>query len=373
MIKIEKVNSVKQIKQFIDFPHDHYLGDPNYVPELYISQRNMLNTKKHPFYEHSKLELFLAYKNGKLSGRIAAIRNNNHNKFTGNNDGFFGFFEVIQDYEVAKLLFDTAIDWLKNEGLKNVIGPTSFSTNEIFGWHIDAYDLPPMLSMAYNKSYYPEFAEKYGFIKNTDHFAYYMHTDNVSEKSMRISEALEARLKTKGITLRIVNMKKFNEEVEKSHHVYNSAWDKNTGFVPMTFNEFKYLCNDMKAIIEPGLCCIAEHEGRFIGFSFSFPDLNQVLKNVKRGRLFPFGIFKLLFRRKKINNLRVVVLGVIEGYRKLGIEACFYARIINYCKKHNMLGGEASLILENNEMMNQALINIKGEIYKTYRMYKLPL
>ena len=141
----------------------------------------------------------------------------------------------------------------------------------------------------------------------------------------------------------------------------------------MTFNEFKYLCNDMKAIIEPGLCCIAEHEGKFIGFSFSFPDLNQVLKNVKRGRLFPFGIFKLLFRRKKINNLRVVVLGVIDGYRKLGIEACFYARIINYCKKHNMLGGEASLILENNEMMNQALINIKGEIYKTYRMYKLPL
>ena len=373
MLRVEKITYPEKIKEFIDFPHDLYAGDPNYVPELFIAQKDMLNPKKHPFYEHSKLQLFLAYKDRKIVGRIAAIRNNNHNQFTGNKDGFFGFFESINDYEVAKLLFDAAADWIRKEGLQAVIGPCSFSTNEIFGWHIDAYDLPPMISIAYNKDYYPGFADRYGFTKNTDHFAYYLSDQSVSEKSMRVSEAFETRLKAKGITIRTVNMKKFKEEAEKAHQVYNAAWGKNTGFVPMTYNEFMHLCNDMKTVMEPELCFVAEHEGKFIGFSFSFPDINQVLKDVKRGRLLPFGIFKLLFDRKKINKMRIVVLGVIEGYRKLGIEACFYARTISYAKKNGIIGAEASLILENNEMMNQGLVNINAHIYKTYRVYRLPL
>ena len=373
MITIEKINYPKKLKEFIDFPHDLYEGDPNYVPELFISQKSMLNTKKHPFYEHSKLQLFIAYKDSKIVGRIAAIRNNNHNKHTASNDGFFGFFECIDDYEVAKRLFDAASDWIKQEGLTQILGPASFSTNEFFGWHIDAFDLPPMVAIAYNKPYYPVFAERYGFTKNTDHYAYYMTDMEVSDKSIRVSDAFENRLKTKGITIRTVNMKKFKEESEKAQHVYNSAWGKNTGFVPMTYNEFMYLCNDMKAIMEPELCFVAEYEGKFIGFAFSFPDINQVLKDVKRGRLLPFGIFKLLFNRKKINKMRVVVLGVIEGYRKLGIEAVFFAKTIMAAKKLNIREAEASLILENNEMMNQSLVNINAHIYKTYRMYKLAL
>lgn len=373
MTTIEKVKSSKQLKKFIDFPHDLYEGDPNYVPELYIAQKDMLNPKKHPFFQHSKLDLFLAYQNKKIVGRIAAIRNNNHIQFTGNEEGFFGFFESINDYEVAKLLFDTAVDWVKKEGLTNIIGPTSFSTNEIFGWHLDAYDLPPMVSMAYNKDYYPGFADKYGFTKKTDHFAYYMTTESISQRALKVCDAIEVRLKTKGIVIRTVNMKKFIEEAEKSHSVYNSAWDKNTGFVPMSYDEFIHLCKEMKTIMDPELCYIAECDGKFIGFSFSFPDINQVLKDVKRGRLLPTGIFKLLFNRGKINKIRIVVLGVIEGYRKLGIEACFYARCIKYAMKNNIIAAEASLILENNEMMNKALIDINAHVYKTYRLYQLPV
>jgi hypothetical protein len=373
MITIEKINYPDKLKEFIDFPHELYAGDPNYVPELYVAQRDMLNPKKHPFYEHSSLQMFLAYKDGKLVGRIAAIRNNNHNAFTKGNDGFFGFFESINDYEVAKLLFDTAINWLKQEGFTTAIGPVSFSTNEIFGWHIDAFDKPPMIAMGYNKPYYPGFAERYGFTKSSDHFAYYMTGDTLSQKSLRVSEAFENRLKTKGITIRAVNVKKFKEEAEKAHQVYNSAWDKNAGFVPMTYNEFMHLCNDMKPVMIADLCFIAEHEGKFIGLSFSLPDINQVLKDVRKGRLLPFGIFKLLFNRKKINKMRVVVMGVVEGYRKLGIEACFYAKTITNAKKNRIYEAEASLILEDNEMMNQALININAHVYKTYRIYKLSL
>lgn len=373
MITIENIKYPNKLKEFIDFPHDLYAGDPNYVPELFIAQRDMLNPAKHPFFEHSKVELFLAYKDGKLVGRIAAIRNNNHNKHTNGNDGFFGFFECIDDYEVAKKLFDTAADWARKEGLTRMLGPTSFSTNEIFGWHIDAHDLPPMIAMGYNKSYYPGFADRYGFTTYTNHAAYYMTDKSVSQKSLKVAAAFEERLKTKGITIRPVNMKEFKQEAEKAHLVFNSAWGKNSGFVPMTYNEFMHLCNDMKQVMEPKLCFVAEHDGKFIGFSFSFPDINQVLKDVKRGRLLPFGIFKLLFGRKKINKMRVVVLGVIEGYRKMGIEACFFAKTIDYALKNGIVAAEASLILENNEMMNQALININAHVYKKYRVYQLPL
>ncbi len=371
MIRIEKITFPHKIKEFIDFPHDLYKEDPNYVPELYVAQSDLLNPKKNPFFEHSNMQLFLAYKDTKLVGRIAAIRNNTHIEFTGNKDGFFGFFEAIDDYEVAKNLFDAAKEWIKKEGLTAIIGPTSPSTNEIFGWHIDAFNLPPMMAMGYNKPYYSGFAEKYGFAKKVDFYAYYVTSEQVSEKAIRVSGAFEERLKAKGITIRTVNMKKFTEEAEKAHFVFNNAWEKNLAFVPMTKNEFMHLCNDMKTIMDPNLCLVAEHEGKIIGFSFSFPDINQVLKDVKRGRLLPTGIFKLLFNRGKIDKMRVVVLGVIEGYRKMGIEACFYAKTITNGRARGINAAEASLILETNEMMNQALININAKVYKTYRLYQL--
>lgn len=373
MLRIEKIVYPHKIKEFIDFPHELYKGDPAYVPEIYLGQKDLLNPKKHPFFEHSKLDMFLAYKGDEPVGRIAAIRNNNHIKHTGKQEGFFGFFECIEDYEVAKLLFDTAKDWVKKEGLEVIVGPTSFSTNEIFAWHIDAFDIPPMMSMGYNKPYYPRFAEQYGFKKKTDLFAYNISHDKMDEKSIRVSKAFEERLKTKGITIRTVNLKTFKEDAERANAVFNSAWEKNTSFVPMTKNEFMHLANDMKMIMEPSLCFLAEHEGKLIGFSFSFPDVNQVLRTVKKGRLLPTGIFKLLFGRKKIKKIRVVVLGVVEGYRKMGIEACFYAKTMQWCKDHGITNAEASLILETNEMMNQGLININAEVYKTYRLYELAL
>ena len=371
MVTIEKITFPHKIKDFIDFPHDLYAGDPNYVPELFLAQKDLLNPKKHPFYEHATLQMFLAYKNNKLVGRIAAIKNGTHLEFTKTKEGFFGFFECIEDYEVAKTLFDAAKDWIKQQGLDTIIGPTSFSTNEVFGWHIDAFDIPPMMVMGYNKPYYMGFAERYGFTKKVDFYAYYIKDNTLSDKSLRVVDAFEARLKTKGITIRTVNMKKFTEEAEQAHQVFNSAWDKNMGFVPMTKNEFMHLCNEMKMIMNPDLCFVAEHEGKMIGFSFSFPDINQIFKTIKRGRLLPTGIFKLLFGRKKINKIRVVVLGVVEGYRKQGIEACFYAKTIKYCLNNGIVAAEASLILETNEMMNQALININAEVYKTYRLYQL--
>lgn len=371
MIKVVPVTSKKQLATFIDFPHDLYADDPNYVPELHIAQKDILTPGKHPFHEHSSLQCFLAIdEKGKIHGRIAAIANNNHNKYNQANDGFFGFFDCYNNKSVAKALFDEAEKWLKEKGFSTMIGPVNPSTNETVGTLIDGFDKPPVAMMTYNYDYYPKLIEENGLNKKVDLFAYDIQYATVSDRAIKLQDALLKRLEQKKITIRPINVKAFKTEVDAVRKIYNSAWDKNLGFVPMTEKEFNYMAKDLKLVLDPDFCLVAEHEGKMVGFALALPDINQVLIKVPRGRLLPTGIFKLLFGRKKINYFRIITLGVIEEYRRLGIEACFYASIIKAAGRKNVKGGEGSWILETNEMMNKGLQNINGKIYKTYRIYE---
>src|ERR1700704_6137332 len=182
-ITVKKIESPGEVKKFIDFPHDLYTGDPNYVPELYISQEKLFNRKKNPFFQHADVDLFLAFKDGKIAGRIAAIDNRGYKKYTGNNDGFFGFFDVIEDYAVAEALLNTVRDWCKQRGLPNIIGPVNFSTNDTCGMLIDSYDVPPVILMTYNRKYYNDFMERFGFRKKMDLLAYRVGTkENMNQR-----------------------------------------------------------------------------------------------------------------------------------------------------------------------------------------------
>ena len=374
MITTKLVCTKKQLAAFIDFPHELFAGDPNYVPELHIAQRDILTPGKHPFHEHSFLQCFLAIdENNKVKGRIAAILNNNHNAFNHTNDGFFGFFDCINDENVAKALFEAAYQWLKTKGVATIIGPVNPSTNEPVGLLIKGFNEPPVAMMTYNKPYYISLIEKNGFHKKVDLYAYDIRSDSVSDRAIKLQDALLKRLEQKHVTIRPIKVKDFKNEVRKVREIYNLAWDKNLGFVPMTENEFNYLAKDLKNILNRDFCLVAEHEGKMVGFALAIPDINQILIRIKRGRLLPTGIFKLLFGLKKIDYYRVITLGVIEEYRKMGIEACFYAKIIQKGISLNAKGAEASWILENNEMMNKALQNINGKVYKTYRIYEKAL
>lgn len=368
MITIQPVDNKKRLAAFIDFPHELYKNDPHYVPELHIAQRDILTPGKHPYHEHSSMQLFLAMENGNIKGRIAAILNNNHNAFNNSNDGFFGFFEVYNEPETAKLLLNAAAAWLKEKGTATMIGPVNPSTNDPVGLLVDGFDSPPVAMMTYNRPYYLDLLVQNGFEKKVDLLAYMLPTNVVDKRSLKLKDALAERLKTRNIIVRPINMKKFDEEVKSIMQVYNSAWDKNLGFVPMTENEFKYLAKDLKMVLDKDFALVAEHEGRMIGFALAIPDINQVLIKIKRGRLLPTGIFKLLFGLKKINFVRVLTLGVIEAYRKAGIEAYFYADIIQQAMNKNIKGGEASWILENNEMMNKGLLKMNAQVYKRYRI-----
>ncbi|MEM9024665.1 MAG: hypothetical protein AAGB22_13045, partial [Bacteroidota bacterium] len=368
-----EVGSKKHYQLFIDFPHDLYKDDLNYVPELFIAQRDMLDTAKNPFFLHSKAQLFLAVRNRHVVGRIAAIRNNNHNAYTDSNVGFFGFFDVVEDYEVAKALLDKVMAWQKEENLNAVIGPANFSTNDPCGMLVEGYDSPPVMMMTYNKPYYNDFVQRYGFTKRMDLLAYQIREENVDMKPIRLMKGLESRLEQRGITIRTIRKKDFKAEVQRVKTIYNKAWEKNWGFVPVTDEEFDHAAKDLKMVVNPNLTFIAEHNGEPIGFSLSLPDMNQVFRRINRGRLLPTGLLKLLYYKSKIDGIRIITLGVVEGYRRLGIEGCFYARTIDYCVNHGIHKAEASWILEDNEMMNKGIQKVNGEVYKRYRLYEMPV
>ena len=370
MVEIKKVDTKNYLKKFIDFPHDLYANDPNYVPELFRSQKDLLS-KRNPFYKHSKADLFLGYKDNQIVGRIAAIRNNNYIDYTGNEIGFFGFLEFTDDQEVSKALLSHVCDWVKQEGLKGIMGPENYSTNETCGTLISGFDSPPMIMMPYNQSYYPEHLEKYGFSKAMDLFAYRFTPDGFTERLKRMALLIEERLKRQGITIRKFDLKNFKEEISKIKSVYNSAWEKNWGFVPITDEEFAHSAKDLKQIVDPDLLLIAEQDGRPIGFSLTLPNFNEIFIKIKRGRLLPFGIFKIHFGKKKIKGARIITLGIIDRYRKMGIDAYFYYKVYKEGIGKGMNVGESSWILENNEMMNRAVINVNGALYKKYRLYKL--
>jgi len=370
---IIEVNDWKWKKRFIDFPHDLYKDDPNYVPEIFLGQKDLLSEKSNPFFQHAKVQLFLALRNGEIVGRIAAIRNGKYIEFYEKNAGFFGFFDVIKDYEVANLLLDTAVNWLKAQGLDTAIGPANFSTNDTAGLLVEGFDSPPVVMMTYNQAYYAEFLERYGFHKQMDLLAYRADHASVSQKSIDLSEKLKERLAQRGVTIRTVQMKKFKEELTPVREVYKAAWDKNWGFVPPTDAEFDHMAEGMKMVIDPDFGVLAEHNGRLVGFALAVPDVNTIAIKMKKGRLFPFGIFKLLLGKSKIKSLRVILLGILPEYRRMGIEGVFYAHIISKSKAKGYTHGEASWILEDNLMMNQALLNIGAKPYKRYRMYEKSL
>ncbi len=372
MIEVRKVASKKDLKNFIDFPHELYKDDPQYVPELYIAQKDLLNKEKHPFFKHSEADFFLAFSDGKIAGRIAAIKNNNYIEYTGDSTGFFGFFDVTNNYEVAKKLLDTAVEWVNGRQLDTIMGPTNYSTNETCGVLTEGYDMSPTVMMTYNKPYYIDFLEQYGFENAMNLLSYKIMTKDVPEKLVRLSGRILERLNNQGITIRKVNLKNFKQEIDDIFEVYNAAWEKNWGFVPMTVEEFRHAAKDMKTIVDPDFLLVAEKEGKMIAFTLTIPDMNIPLKKLKRGRLLPFGIFKLLYYKNKIDRVRIVTLGVLEQYRNLGIDAYFYMKAFEEAKNKGMEFGEASWILEENPAMNKALLNINGKVYKKHRLYKKP-
>lgn len=372
MIQIKEVQSKKDLKTFIDFPYSHYKNDALYVPDLKLVQKETLNKKKNPFYKHADAAYFYAVdEKGTVLGRIAAITNENYVKHWNENYGFFGFFESVNDKEVSGKLFEAAIKWLKSKGVKGVYGPMNPSTNDTCGTLVDGFDTPPYVMMVHNKTYYDELIKAAGFRKRMDLFSYRIQTSNFPKRYLQLANNIEERLKKEGIIIRKVNFKKIKEEAPKLQYIYNKAWEKNWGFIPMDDEEFQALAQELKFVTTPDYVYIAEDNGQPVAFIAILPDLNQITINFRNGNLFPFNFLKLLNFKKKVSRVRVLTLGLIETHRLKGIDTVMYAKLYEAAKKTGVVEAEASWILEDNVMMNRILKNIEADPYKRYRIYQL--
>ena len=371
-ITIKKAKTKKELKTFIKFAWKIYEGNPNWVPPLIIDKLSMLDKENHPFYKTSEVEFFLAEKDSEIVGRIAAINNRHHNEFHNEKIGFFGFFECINNQEIANKLFDTAANWLKERGLDNMRGPMNPSTNYELGLLINAFDQPPQFMMTYNPEYYISLCENYGMKKSKDLFAYYLKKETtLSDKLKRVTEIIQKR---RPFVVRPINMKDFDSEVKKVKEIYNDAWSKNWGFIPYTSEEFDHLAKDLKLVINPDYVLIAELDGKSIGFALTLPNINEILIKIPNGKLFPTGIFKLLLGKKKIRTCRIITLGIKKEYQKHGYDSVLYYETWRRAtQKNKIVAGEASWILEDNEMMVKSAELLHGNLYKKYRVYDFAL
>jgi GNAT superfamily N-acetyltransferase len=331
----------------------------------------LLSRSKNPFFEHGEAEYFLAERDGVVVGRIAAISNRLHNEIHGDRVGFFGFFECIDDQAVADALFDAAAGWCRAKGHDVLRGPASFSVNDECGLLVDGFEFPPALMMPHNPRFYVDLVDRGGFAKAKDLWVYQGGREDyyvpVPERLARGTELIRQRL---GITIRPLDLQHFDQEVERIKEIYNSAWEKNWGFVPMTEREIDHLAEQFRPVVVPDFVPVAEKDGKVIGFGIALPDLNVILRKNRSGWLLPV-LPRLLWalKMRKIRRARILLLGVVPEYRGKAVDAMLYHWIWTRAEKLGFRWGEAGWILEDNAAMNAGLEKMTFRVYKTYRLY----
>ncbi len=364
-IEIIEIKSQRELTEFINLPFKLYKNDPFYVPPL-ISDLKKQFSEKNPFFLHSKVRYFIAKKDGNTAGRIVSIINYRHIEFHNENTGFFGFFESINDPKVANALLSRVSLELKKNNINIMRGPMNFSTNEECGFLLEGYDSSPMLMMPYNPPYYHALIENHGMQKSKDLFAYILDTpDELPEKIHRVA-GIASRY---GITVRQIDKKNFEHDMKIFKEVYNSAWAKNWGFIPLTDEERVFLGNNLKPVVVPDMTIIAEKGNEPIGFLGLLPDYNFVLKHVK-GRLNPLTIIKALYYSKKIKDLRMLLLGTKPEYRNKGVDAMLFREAFKGVKRGGYKRVDFSWILEDNIPVQRLVEMIGGRLYKKYRIYE---
>jgi GNAT superfamily N-acetyltransferase len=355
---------------FIRLPWQLYRGSPNWVPPLISERKRHLDRKRNPFFEHAEAEYFIAWRDGKPVGRITAQVDHRFNEFRRNEWGLFGFFESERDPVVAKALLDAAERWLRERGRDRMLGPLDFSTNHECGLLVEGHELMPQILENWHHPYYRGLLEGQGLVKAMDLYKWEIMTADRGQMLPIIDELADRLEPEHGIRLRRMRKRNFEAEIRAFMEIYNEAWSKNWGFVPLTDHELKHMAKELKPVLDENFACVAETpDGEVAGVSLSLPDYNQVLA-VLNGRLLPLGWIKALRQRSKIDEIRVFALGVKPEYQHTGVAAALYRDVWDNCQTHAMRRAETGWILEVNKPMNRAMEALTGRIIKRYRLYE---
>jgi len=368
-LRVEEVKNRQELMTFIRFPWEIYRGDPYWVPPL-IKDQLLKFDPNHPFRVHSEMVLLLAYRGEKVVGRIAGIIDHHYIEFHQEKVGFFGFFESIPEGEIAGALLSRVADWLKGHGMEKMAGPMNPSTNDECGLLIEGFDSSPCLMMPYNPRLYPSLLEAFGLRKRMDLYAYLLqeptfHLDRLDRITGRL------RKREPQLSVRPIRLRQFDEELKIVKEIYNQAWSRNWGFVPMTDEEINLTAKELKPLVVSELILFAYWGKDPVAFSVSLPDYYDVLKHLN-GKIGLLGAIKFLYYSKKINKIRVMLLGVKHDFQRKGVEGLLYIETFKRGIKKGYHEAECSWILEENVLMQHGIEAMGGTRYKTYRIYEMP-
>ena len=353
---------------------EHHPSD-HWVPPLMMDRRDFLNPVKNPFFEHADCRFWLARKNGRDVGRVAAVNDHDWQKHHGTATGYFGMFDTPDDPEVASALLDAAMTWLADDqGREDVVGPFDLSTNYVAGLLVDAFDRDPGMQMPYNPPYCAELIEGAGFAKAKDLWQWEVPLDQpVAERVARVADKIRKRAR---VDVRNMVLADWDNEVTRILEIYNDAWEDNWGFVPVGEKEFRHIATDLKMVVDPAVALMAEVDGDPVAFSITIKDINPILKKVD-GKLFPTGLLRLLWdlkvRSDAVTGCRLIVLGIKSGYRRRGIDSILFVETFRGAKQRGWSMGQVGWTLEDNDMVNRALESMNGERISTYRVFRKEL
>jgi hypothetical protein len=357
------------LRRFIEYPYDRYARDPHWIPQLRLTERQRLSPAHNPFFEHADVDLFLAQRDGRVVGRIAAIDDRLHNETHHDNTAMFGFFEA-DDAEAARALLAAAEAWARARGRTQVRGPINLSLNESAGLLVDGFDADPMVMMPHNPPEYAAYIESAGYRKAKDLFAWLY---DLEREVPPVVSRLAARLRERErLVVRPIDVREFTREVERLRLIYCSAWEQNWGFVAPTPAEFRRLASELKPIFDPRCAVCVEVDGRPVACAIAIPDINQVLKGTS-GRLFSSALVRLIFRKRYVDQARLLLLGVEAAYRTRGLFALLVFELHRQSIGGPYRRAEFSWVLEDNRDINQPAEQAGARRYKTYRIYEKQL
>ncbi len=376
-VTVRKVENQRDFQAFFEFPWHIYRNEPNWVPPLLSMRRELLDKQKNPAWEYMKGDYFAAWRGDQIVGTIAAFVNHRHNEFHEEHIGWFGAFDVEDDQEAASALLATAVDWVRGRGYDAIRGPQTFTTHEECGILVDGFSRNVLL-MPYNHPYYQTLVEHAGFEKSMDLYSFHMDRAKSGDSGLtdRLKRVTRSVMKRNKITIRPIDRKRLKEEFALFKELYNTAWDKNWGFVPMTPRELDNMVESLGQFFDPDFAFFAYVDGEAAGFVLGVPDFNQVLQRASPRPGVP-EILSLLRAgwywkvQPVIDWVRIPLLGVKESYRMKGVDVALYMTILQACldspRIHHADGG---WILEANAAMVKVANNMGLEIYKTHRLYE---
>jgi ribosomal protein S18 acetylase RimI-like enzyme len=367
---VRPVRTRRELRAFIRLPWRLYRDSAEWVPPLISERKRHLDKRRNPFFEHAEAEYFLAWRDGEPIGRITAHVDHRFNEFQDNRWGLFGFFECERDPAVAGALLDTAEGWLRERDRDRMVGPLDFSTNHECGVLVEGHEFKPQILENWHHPYYRELLEGQGMTKAMDLYKWEIIYSNRSQMYPVINELADRLEPEHGIRLRRMRKRNLRNEVHAFMEVYNEAWSKNWGFVPLTEAELDHLADELKPVLDEDFACVAEtRDGEVAGVSLSLPDFNMVLARLN-GRLLPLGWLHALRERRRIDVIRVFALGVKPKYQHTGVAAALYRDVWDSVARRKFRAAETGWILETNDAMNKAMEALTGRIIKRYRIYE---